>query len=68
MSAGSPKDDNFVGIDLYKDWVEPRCEFWDLDQNPGLCLEPEHLYGGQIVISSTHPAGNVDLVVSKSQG
>ena len=63
----SPKDGDGLGVDLREDWVTPRREAWDINSYPCLCPQPEHLYGGQIA-TITIPAGNVDLVVSKSQG
>ena len=62
----SPEDDDGPGVDLRNDGAVPRCEVWDFDQNPCLCPEPQHLYGGQLTIS-TLSAGNVDLI-SNSDG
>ena len=57
----STQDDYVVGVELREDWVDPRREFWDLDQNPGNCPEPEHLHGIKSNIV-TLPAGNVALL------
>lgn len=46
---------------LAKDWVLPQCEFWNLDDGPGLFPQPNHLYRIQVVISA-HTTCHVDLI------
>jgi len=57
------QDGNVLGINLREDWEPPRREVRDINQNPCLCPEPEHLHRGQQLGTVTPSAGNVDLVL-----
>ena len=49
-------------VDLTKNCVCPRCEFWDVDELPCLCSQPVHLNRAQLAVV-TLTTGDVNLVL-----
>jgi len=57
------QDGDGLGVDLRDDGDSPRREAWDLDQNPGLCSQPEHLHRAKTLVIVTLSACDVALLV-----
>ena len=63
------QDANVIGIKLAEDGVAPRLELSDLDKDPRVRPQPEHLHCAQVanIVTKVITTGDEDLV-SKSEG